>query len=671
MYSYRVIILLLTVFIHFTIAPVLIPPAHAAGIKDSESASHDTDAASYNIVNTYSFSNFRIIQLTLPVLSTYSYLLISGSEALAIDPGRDIAMILETAKKESVTIRGVYLTHSHADFIAGHMEMANMLKCPIYQSKKSGAQYSIQPLSDGDRIPLGAASLKFIDTPGHTPDGMCALVFGKNSPDVPEAMFTGDVLFVGSMGRPDLLEGSISAAWLASAAFDSWFNKISRLGDGVTFFPAHGAGSLCGAHLSEEPFSTIGKEKASNPYVKYTRRSDFIAALLEGLPDAPQYFRHNARINREGPPLIDWNTPPPADIPAAASLSDPDNAWIVDVRSAPAYSAGHIPNAVNIALRGRLEIWTGIMIPWGAKLVLCGSAPELKESLFRLHRIGYSAAVISLDSWKKAGLAVNVTPSIPPGELYNLMQKGLAPVIVDVRLPAEWMGLRIGTVLNLPLNQLSALSSRLDPSEPVVAVCNSAFRSSLAVGVLERNGFKKARSLEGGSQAWIQAGLPVHEAAIPGAAGFSGKLIRLPESIPVSALQAMMTGPPGAFDLVDIRTTEAFSDYHIPGSRNIDIPDVISNPVYLAGAVPLILVDRDGSLAMAVGGILSQKTERPIRVLSGGLEAFWSQTERKTGRLLPDVSRPAFQPLNLQPATDIPEAPASPAPPAKRKSAGC
>ncbi len=283
MYDLRIVILILAAFIHFSIAP-----AHAAGIKDSESASHDTDASTYSIVNTYSFSNFRVIQFTLPVLSTYSYLLINDSEALVIDPGRDISVILEAAKKEKVTIKGVYLTHSHADFIAGHMEMVNALKCPIYQSKKSGALYSIHSLSEGDRISLGAASLKFIDTPGHTPDGMCALVYGKNSPDVPEAMFTGDVLFVGSMGRPDLLEGSISAAWLASAAYDSWFNKISRLGDSVTFFPAHGAGSLCGAHLSEEPSSTIGKEKASNPYVKYTRRSDFIAVLLEGLPDAPQ-----------------------------------------------------------------------------------------------------------------------------------------------------------------------------------------------------------------------------------------------------------------------------------------------------------------------------------------------------------------------------------------------
>ncbi|MFZ3044933.1 MAG: MBL fold metallo-hydrolase, partial [Desulfatirhabdiaceae bacterium] len=197
-------------------SPIL--AVHAAMIADQESASHDTDAASYRIVNTYSFSNFRIVQLTLPVLSTYSYLLISDGEAMVVDPGRDISAILDTAKKEHAAIKGVYLTHSHADFIAGHLEMVNVLNCPVYQSQKSGAAYRINPLSDGDRITVGGASVNFIETPGHTPDGMCALISGKNSFDAPEAMFTGDVLFVGSMGRPDLLEGNTSAAWLASAA---------------------------------------------------------------------------------------------------------------------------------------------------------------------------------------------------------------------------------------------------------------------------------------------------------------------------------------------------------------------------------------------------------------------------------------------------------------------
>lgn len=649
-------------------SPIL--AVHAAMIADQESASHDTDAASYRIVNTYSFSNFRIVQLTLPVLSTYSYLLISDGEAMVVDPGRDISAILDTAKKEHAAIKGVYLTHSHADFIAGHLEMVNVLNCPVYQSQKSGAAYRINPLSDGDRITVGGASVNFIETPGHTPDGMCALISGKNSFDAPEAMFTGDVLFVGSMGRPDLLEGNTSAAWLASAAYDSWFNKISKLGDTVTFFPAHGAGSLCGAHLSDEPFSTIGKEKASNPYFRYTRRGEFIAVLLEGLPDAPPYFRHNARINREGPPLVDWNAPLPAEIAPTASLSDPEKTWIVDVRSASQYSAGHIPNAVNIAVRGRFETWTGTMIPWGERLILCGNPQELKESFFRLHRIGYTADMILPDNWKKAGLSMNVTPAIPAQELYGLMQKGLAPVIVDVRLPAEWMGLKIGTVLNLPLNQLDTLSARLDPAEPVVAVCNSAFRSSLAVGILERNGFKKARSLEGGSEAWIQAGLPVIEPAKPDMPASSGMPVRLPEVISVQTFVTAMADHPGALDTVDIRPQDQFSDYHVPGSRNVAVSTVLSDLAVLAGHAPLILIDRDGFMAMAVAGILSQKTTRPIQVLSGGLEAYWSETAMKMERkTIPQPSGPAMQQPVPQPET-VP-APAAPPVPAKRKSAGC
>ena len=666
MNSFRMMILIAALSMQLSI-----PWVQAASIKDSESASHDTDAASYSIVNTYPFSSFRIVQLTLPVLSTYSYLLISDNEALAVDPGRDISAILETAKKENAAIKGIYLTHSHADFIAGHMEMANALNCPIYQSKKSGATYSIHPLAEGDRIAIGSASVKFIDTPGHTPDGMCAIVSGKNNPDAPEAMLTGDVLFVGSMGRPDLLEGNITAAWLASAAYDSWFNKISKLGDNVAFFPAHGAGSLCGAHLSEEPFSTIGKEKATNPYIKQTRRSEFIATLLEGLPDAPQYFKHNARINREGPPLIDWNAPLPAETLAAAGLNDPDKTWIVDVRSASAYAAGHIPHAINIAVRGRLETWTGIMIPWGEKLVLCGETQELKESLVRLHRIGYRADVIHLDNWKKANLPVNVTPAVSPRVLYDLMQKGQAPVIVDVRLPNEWMGMKIGTVLNLPLNQLAALSSRLDPAEPVVTVCNSAFRSSLAVGILERKGFKKARSLDGGSEAWIQAGLPVIEPAKPLSALPSGKPMPLPEMLTAQALQHQIPAGSGALDLVDIRPSDQFSDYHVSGSRNVAISEVLTHPDFLAGSNPLVLIDRDGAMAMAVAGILSQKTQRPIRVLSGGLEAYWSATAKKSGVTpVREPLVPAVQPPVSQPET-APPPPAAPATPAKRQSAGC
>lgn len=485
--------------------------AVAAEIKDAESATHESDSSTYKIVDTYSFPGFKLIQFSLPVLSVYTYLLISDGEAVLVDPVRDISFYLETAKKESVKIKGIYLSHSHADFIAGHTEAKKALKVPIYQSHKSGAKYSINAVDEKSSLKIGSATLKFMDTPGHTPDGQCCAVFSKEDPDIPKLLFTGDVLFVGSVGRPDLMGGVVSAAWLASAMYDSWTQKLSKLPDSVMIFPAHGAGSLCGAHLSGEPSSTIGKEKSSNHYLKAKGRGEFVALVLQGLPDAPQYFQHNAKMNREGPPSVDWNVPAPKDIKANLELTKPEKYYVVDVRDAETYAEGHIPNSVNIAARGRFETWIGTMVPWGSKLVLVGDTDLLKEARYRLNRVGYKAATITLESWKKAKLPIKKGNPISPQDLYALMQKGEAPLIVDVRLPAEWMALRIGTVLNLPLSHLAELSSKLDPEQPVVVVCNSAYRSSMGTGILERKGIKNPRNLEGGSEAWIAAGLPMYE----------------------------------------------------------------------------------------------------------------------------------------------------------------
>ena len=228
-----------------------------------------------------------------------------------VDPVRDISFYLETAKKEGARIKGVYLTHSHADFVAGHTEIKKALNVPIYQSHKSGAKYPIEAMDENSIVKVGKATLRFMDTPGHTPDGQCCAVYAHDDPDTPKLLFTGDVLFVGSVGRPDLMEGTVPAAWLASAMYDSWTNKLSKLPDSVMIFPAHGAGSLCGAHLSDEPKSTIGQEKATNPYLKAKGKGEFVALVLQGPPEAPQYFQHNAKMNREGPPPVDWDAPMP------------------------------------------------------------------------------------------------------------------------------------------------------------------------------------------------------------------------------------------------------------------------------------------------------------------------------------------------------------------------
>jgi len=653
----------------------LVFAAEQGKIKDTESATHGDDAAKHQIVDTYKFQGFEVVQINLPVLSHYSYIMVSGKEALIVDPDRDVQFYLDFVSKNRLTIKGVYLTHSHADFVAGHLEIVKAVDCPIYQSAASGAAYKINPMKDGSIFRIGSAVVKVLETPGHTPDGTCGLVFSGEDDKVGQVLFTGDTLFVGSVGRPDLLEGKMTAASLASMGFDTWNNKLSKLADSVMVLPAHGAGSLCGAHLSDSPKSTIGAERASNPYFTFKGRSDFIAAVLKELPEAPQYFKHNAAMNRQGPALVNWAAPLPAEVKAEQSLMNPSKFYLVDIRDPLVYAAEHITGSVNIGVRGRFETWVGTMVPWAMhesdKLIVLGSRDELKEALYRLHRIGYEASVMTPETWKAAKLPTKKVEFIKPSELYSQMKAGTGPIIVDVRLPNEWMGLRIGEVVNLPLTHLSELSAKLDPTQPVVTVCNSAYRSSMAIGLLEAKGFQKVTSMAGGSEAWINAGLPVYgaEVAAPAAGpGPAKREIRLADRMSADELRRLAKDLPGTFDLVDIRPNDQFKDYHIPGSRNADIAEVLNNPAYLTGAGPLILVDRDGSLAMQIAGILSQKTQRTIKALHGGLEAFWKDSGWK------DASKPAVAPAQpalpaapMQPDTPKAEPPKAP----KKKSAGC
>ncbi len=649
------------------IGPIRSAPAQ---IQDAESATHGDEAASYQIIGTYEFAGGKVIQFDLAVLSHFSYMLISDNECLVVDPGRDITTYLQTAQKEGCQIKAVYLTHSHADFVAGHVEFAQELGVPIYISVNANAQYEHQAIREGDTIEVGQAMVRILDTPGHTPDCTCGVLFNRQNVQKPLMMFTGDTLFVGSVGRPDLLGENMSAATLASQMFDTWTQKLSKLPDDVLILPAHGAGSLCGAHLSDEPTSTIGQQKVSNTILQHENRGEFIAAILDGLPEAPQYFKHNAAMNRQGPKPVDWNPPELPLVAPSTDLLDIANYYVVDVRDAASYAAGHIPNSVNIALRGRFETWVGIMVPWEANAVLVGSEDELQEAVYRLHRVGYEPQCLPMDQWTAASLPIKTSKTMAPRDLYSQMQSSESPIVVDVRLPSEWMALRIGTVVNIPLSHLAQEAVKLDRTQPIIAVCNSAYRSSLAIGVLERLGFEDVRSMTGGSEAWIEAGLPVYEATAAGPAAVPKREIHLPDRISPSALKGLMMDLPGTFQLVDVRPPDHFADYSLPGSENVDVAELLYNPAYLTGAGPLIIVCRDGSLAMMVAGVLSQKTQRNIKALHGGLEAYWSESG-VAGAVIPTTPAAGIR----TPARDTISAPASqPAAPIvspKRKKAGC
>jgi glyoxylase-like metal-dependent hydrolase (beta-lactamase superfamily II) len=274
-----------------------------AEIDDAESRTHGFQAAQYQIVDTYQFPGFKVVQYDLAVLSHFSYMLVSDGEALIVDPGRDVFTYLDAAKAEGVKVVGVWLSHSHADFVAGHIEVAARLNVPLYISEKAQAGYQHKPLREGDELRVGQSILRFVETPGHTLDSMCGVVASGTEPQKPLLVLSGDTLFIGSVGRPDLLGKDMSPSTLAGMMYDTWFNKLSKLPDDVQILPAHGAGSLCGAHLSDSPVSTIGEERIANKILGYTSRGAFIAAVLEGLPEAPSYFKHNAAMNQKGPEL--------------------------------------------------------------------------------------------------------------------------------------------------------------------------------------------------------------------------------------------------------------------------------------------------------------------------------------------------------------------------------
>lgn len=652
-------------------------PARAAGLPgDTEAAAHGDQAANVQLVKEteQKSADFVFRQYNLAVLSHYSYLIGSGGEALIVDPARDIRSYLKDARDLGLKITRVYLTHSHADFVAGHLELAKATGAEIIVNAATKAGFPHKPVEDGDAITFGQVRALIMTTPGHTPDGTCLALYQPASATNPTLVLTGDTLFIGSVGRPDLMGEGMSAAELAEMGYHSWHDKLSKLPDATRFFPAHGAGSLCGIHLSAKPVSTIGEQRMENPYLQHNDLPSYIMAVIDGLPDAPQYFKHNARINHDGPPLVDWkNTTPPALAAAEVAVRARKGTWLVDVRDPKPFAAGHPAGAINIGIRGRFESWTGTMIPWGEPFVLVGSDAEVEEAAFRLKRIGYDAPAGRLkggaDAWNQADLPVGSIEMVKPEELYRQIQDGTAPIIVDVRLPTEWMGLRIGNVLNIPLNKLFVEGRRLSKDMPVLTVCNSAYRSSMGAAVLQKLGFKSVLNLEGGSEAWIAGGLPTLSAAGsgPGAAAPATRAVRLPERLAAAELKRMLMDLPGTFEMVDLRPPGQFADFSLPGSINADIAEVIANPAYLNGASPLIIVDRDGSLAMAVGGILSQRSQRPIKVLYGGLEAYWNDSAAP----LPPVTRaPAAVPtVNPAPAAPAP-APAAPQTPEKQ-SAGC
>jgi hydroxyacylglutathione hydrolase len=455
-------------------------------------------------------------QFYLGCLAHASYLLASEGEAVVVDPQRDVELYLQAAEKQGVTIRHIMETHLHADFVSGHRELAARTGALIYMGAKAGATFPHTPVHDGFELKVGKVRIKVLETPGHTPESICLVVTDLEQSEAPWAVLTGDTLFLGDVGRPDLSKKH-SPAELAGMLYDSLHRKVLQLPDSVLVYPAHGAGSLCGRNMRAERSSTIGTERLTNYALQIKSKEEFVKQLTSHLPARPEYFLQDAEINRTGAPAL-------ADLPALRAIEPKelsamleDGEFALDVRPGEEFAAGHVPGSVNIALSGQFATWAGTVLGLAAHPVLIvgsdeGSDEQLSEARTRLARVGieqfdgYLRGGIA--AWKQAGFPVAVQAEMSVSDLNDRLRRHPMQVL-DVRREPEWEAGHVEGATWWPLDNFKVAPPELDRDAPVAVHCKGGYRSMIACSLLQRAGFKNVTNLTGGFDAWQQAGLPV------------------------------------------------------------------------------------------------------------------------------------------------------------------
>ncbi|HWS45301.1 MAG TPA: MBL fold metallo-hydrolase [Acidimicrobiia bacterium] len=454
-------------------------------------------------------------QYYLDCLSHASYLI--GDEttgrAVVIDPQRDVQLYLDDAAAHGVGIERVIETHFHADFLSGHLELAARTGATIsYGEAAEGATFPIEKLAHGRRLSLGDVELEIRSTPGHTPESICIVVYEHARDAVPYGVCTGDTLFIGDVGRPDLLSSrGVSADELARALYRSTREQLLTLPDATRVFPAHGAGSACGKQLSTETVSTIGEQRRTNYALADMPEDAFVAAITEGQPVAPLYFAFDAQLNREQRDLLDEHAPPPP-LPLDDVLArQRSGAVVLDTRDASEYAFGHLRGSIEVGLGGRFAEYAGDIVQPEQEIVLvCEPGHEL-EAKIRLGRIGFDRVVGALDDPVRAFLehpdAVVRSSRLSARELHDRLRDDVA--LIDVRNPRELGSGTIAGARNLPLARLTERLDELDPAAPTVVFCAGGYRSAIAASALTSAGFEDVSDLLGGFDAWRAAGLEV------------------------------------------------------------------------------------------------------------------------------------------------------------------
>ena len=460
----------------------------------------------------------RIEQFFLGCLAHASYLITSDGIAAVIDPQRDVDLYIEFAKQHDLKIEHIIETHLHADFVSGHHELAERTGARIYLGADAHATFPHIAIKDGDTLQFGNAGFNFLHTPGHTIEGVCAVLTDLASPARPRAVFTGDTLFVGDVGRPDL-SGDHTPQELAAMLYRSLHEKLLKLPDDIEIFPAHGAGSLCGRQMGSERSSTIGKQRRTNYALLARSEEEFIHLLTDSLPPRPEYFGRDVELNRHGASSIN-------DLPAPKPLSAPDvlglqseGAIVLDTRPAMEFAVAHVPGSVHIALSGQYASWAARILGLDKHIVLVGEdADQLRESQLRLARVGIEHVDAYLDGgitgWLKGGYELDYIPQVSVQELAELEEKEKDHLaILDVREPGEVETGAFENSIRIPLGQLVGRTSELDPGKLLIVHCKGGYRSSIASSILRRAGLREIADLTGGFDAWKAAHEPVTESA--------------------------------------------------------------------------------------------------------------------------------------------------------------
>ena len=451
-------------------------------------------------------------QFYLGCLAHASYMLASEGEAVVVDPQRDVDIYLKAAEEHKVKIRHIFETHLHADFVSGHNELAARTGATIYIGASAGAAFTHVDVHDGFELRVGKARITVRETPGHTPESVCLVITDEEKSPQPWAVLTGDTLFLGDVGRPDLSK-THTPRQLAGMLFDSLHNQLLKLADDVLVYPAHGAGSLCGRNMRAERSSTIGTERLTNYALQIKSKEEFVRQLTENLPTRPEYFLQDAEINRAGAAsLSDLAALAPISASDLKALLD-DGVIALDVRPGDEFAAAHVPGSINIALSGQFATWAGTVLGLSARPVLIGESQEqLSEAQLRLARVGIEDArgylKDGIAGWKQAGLALAETPQISVQALQQRLHAEKSAVL-DVRREPEWQAGHIEEAAWWPLDNFKVAAPEIDRDAPVAVHCKSGYRSMIACSLLQRAGFRNVTNVVGGFDAWLLSGLPV------------------------------------------------------------------------------------------------------------------------------------------------------------------